>query len=158
SVLVGSYSPDGSSWQEVSRTAFDPPLPERILAGLAVTSRCGDSAACPIPLGVTFCEIELQRGASPGPTFRRGDADGNGKVNLTDAVLTLNRLFKGGPAPDCPDAADVNDDGKLDLTDPVYLASHLFRGGPPPEPPGPEACGPDTDPTDALAECGAGCP
>ncbi|MBI4603173.1 MAG: hypothetical protein HY721_14535, partial [Planctomycetes bacterium] len=137
------------------RQAFDPPLPDVLLAGLAVASHCGATRLCEDPLLASFCEVELVTSGPPPPPvlFRRGDADGNGEVNLTDAIFTLNRLFKGGPPPDCADAADVNDDGKLDLTDPVHLASHLFRGGPAPERPGPLECGADEGEGDELEEC-----
>jgi hypothetical protein len=79
-------------------------------------------------------------------------------VNLSDAIVTLNHLFKGGGALACEDAADANDDGKLNLTDAVHIATYLFRSGPPPAAPGPEECGADGDEGDELGECsGGGC-
>ena len=38
--------------------------------------------------------------------FVRGDASGDGQVDLTDAVLVLTHLFLGGVVPACDDAAD----------------------------------------------------
>jgi hypothetical protein len=82
-------------------------------------------------------------------TFRRGDADGDGVVNITDAVLTLGFLFLGSRTPSCIDAADADDDGKVELTDAVYVLSFLFLAGRPFPPPASPACG--VDPTaDAL--------
>lgn len=76
------------------------------------------------------------------PVFRRGDVDSDGAVSVTDGMLLLNHLFKGGEAPGCLDAADADDDGALDLTDPLRILQHLFLGGePPPEPFG--ECGED---------------
>jgi hypothetical protein len=72
-----------------------------------------------------------------GPDFVRGDFDGNGAANLTDAISSASYLFQQGPAPTCPDAADINDDGILDVSDPVYTLFHLFLGGQPPPPPWP---------------------
>ncbi|MBI4606485.1 MAG: hypothetical protein HY721_31355 [Planctomycetes bacterium] len=67
--------------------------------------------------------------------FVRGDSDGNGSVNLSDVVVTLRRLFQGGAAPSCPDAADADDSGSLNLTDAVVTLGTLFLGrGPLPEP------------------------
>lgn len=72
--------------------------------------------------------------------FRRGDADANGSMELTDAVRILGFLFRGEGSLPCGDAADGNDDGRLNITDPVFLLSFLFRGStPPPEPRG--VCG-----------------
>ena len=82
-------------------------------------------------------------------SFRRGDGNADGTVNIADPVVTLNFLFAGG-AIACQDAADANDTGELDITDPIFTLNFLFLGGPAPAPPGPAACG--RDPTlDRLA-------
>jgi len=75
--------------------------------------------------------------------FVRGDGNVDGRVDLSDAISTLNYLFLGAAVPGCVRAADVNDDGTLGLSDAVYLLVSLFQGGrliPPPYP----NCGPDT--------------
>jgi hypothetical protein len=90
------------------------------------------------------------------PLFRRGDADQDGVVQLTDAVRVLLRLFAGAEALPCPDAGDIDDDGELTLTDAVALLVYLFQSGARPPPPGPDECG--LDPTeDALPLCRGGC-
>lgn len=87
-----------------------------------------------------------------GPTFLRGDANGDCTVNVADAVAILNNLFGGGEEPACLDAADVDDDGAVVITDPVNLLNFLFSGGPAPAAPGPDNPGPD--PTeDMLGVC-----
>ncbi len=84
--------------------------------------------------------------------FRRGDADTDGALRITDAIFTLLFLFLDGAAPRCPDAADTNDTGGLNLTDPIYLLNYLYIGGPAPPFPGAGACG--IDPTyDRLRAC-----
>lgn len=85
------------------------------------------------------------------PTFRRGDADGDGQLNITDAVLTLGFLFLGTRTPSCLDAADADDDGHVMLTDAVYLLSYLFNAGPPLPPPASPSCG--IDPTADALDC-----
>jgi hypothetical protein len=62
--------------------------------------------------------------------FIRGDSDGNGAVELTDAQQTLGYLFLGDAPPACEDAADADDSGKLAISDPVLTLNRLFRGGP----------------------------
>ncbi len=61
--------------------------------------------------------------------FRRGDVQGDGERNVTDAIDILGHLFLGDGAPLCLDAADTDDNGAVDLTDAVYLLSFLFLGG-----------------------------
>ena len=102
--------------------------------------------------------------ATPGPEwsfavaeersgFRRGDADAQGLINLTDGVFLLNFLFLGGPPPPCIDAADFNDDEILNITDGVALFNWLFLGGSVPPAPGPLNCG--SDPTGTDLSCDA---
>ncbi|MGQ9592457.1 MAG: dockerin type I domain-containing protein [Planctomycetota bacterium] len=61
-----------------------------------------------------------------------GDANGDGSLDISDAVWTLTYLFAGGAPPASMQAADTNGDGKLDISDPIYLLGYLFLGGPPP--------------------------
>lgn len=96
--------------------------------------------------------ILIGYGESQPASFRRGDADGNSTVNLTDAVFTLNALFQGGPQSTCQDSSDADDNGLLNLTDAVFTLNYLFRGsGLPPPPPGP--LDPEIDPTDDNLTC-----
>ncbi|MBI4604848.1 MAG: hypothetical protein HY721_23035 [Planctomycetes bacterium] len=87
------------------------------------------------------------------PTFRRGDSNADGDVDLSDAVTALGYMFLGawaGPGAFCEDAADTNDDGVLNITDPIALLGHLFLGGPAPAAPFPE---PGEDPTGDGLKC-----
>lgn len=81
--------------------------------------------------------------------FLRGDANGDGTLNVADSVRTLGMLFGPLLLP-CRDAADANDDGAVDISDAVFSLSRLFLGDAPPPPPFPE-CGPD--PTRDALDC-----
>ncbi len=87
-----------------------------------------------------------------GGGFRRGDADDDGSVLITDAVAILNWLFRQGTPPTCLDAADSDDDGQTNLSDAVFVLGYLFRQGPPPPAPGPTDCGEDAT-EDGLGAC-----
>jgi hypothetical protein len=80
-------------------------------------------------------------------SFRRGDVNGDGPVNLSDAVSLLMWLFVSGEPPRCHDAADANHDGRHDLSDAVAILNYLFLGGGPPPAPGPADCGPAPEPS-----------
>lgn len=75
--------------------------------------------------------------------FLRGDCDGNGGVNVTDAICILNGLFSGAGMPGCVAALNTDGDGEVDIDDAVGLLNFLFAGGPPPVSPYPD-CGPVT--------------
>ncbi len=77
-----------------------------------------------------------------GSGFIRGDADANGAIDITDALLILHYQYGGGEAPACMDAADFNDSGALDLADVLGSLNYQFANGPPPAAPF-GACGPD---------------
>ncbi|MBI4603842.1 MAG: hypothetical protein HY721_17950 [Planctomycetes bacterium] len=98
---------------------------------------------------VGSASIRITRDSRDGG-FIRGDANGDFKVDISDAVKTLRYLFSGDEI-GCADAADIDDSGVVQITDPIVLLDHLFRGGSAPPPPFPDA-GPDPTP-DAL-----GCP
>jgi hypothetical protein len=78
-----------------------------------------------------------------GPSFRRGDANADGVLDLSDGVRILNFLFSGSAAVGCLDAADSNDSGGLDLSDAVRIFAFLFLGGEAPPAPGHLTCGED---------------
>ncbi len=66
------------------------------------------------------------------PTLIRGDANGDGSINIADASCIINYLFIGGPAPDPLWVGDANSDGSVNIADASYLINYLFIGGPPP--------------------------
>ena len=61
-----------------------------------------------------------------------GDANGDGNVDVGDAVFIINTVFKGGPEPEPIESGDANDDGNTDVGDAVYIINMVFKGGPAP--------------------------
>ncbi|MGB2805879.1 MAG: C39 family peptidase [Candidatus Zixiibacteriota bacterium] len=62
----------------------------------------------------------------------RGDANGDGEINVGDIVYLVNFLYRNGDPPVPLQAADSNCDGIVDVGDIVYLINYLYRGGDPP--------------------------
>ncbi len=85
-------------------------------------------------------------GGPVGPVFKRGDVDGNGKLEITDPINNLAHQFLGTFTPPCMDAADFDDNGKVEITDPIANLSHQFLGTAAPQPPGKDTCGLDPTP------------
>jgi hypothetical protein len=75
--------------------------------------------------------------------FRRGDANDDGRINISDALTVFDRLFVSGGGFPCADAADTNDDGKVDIADGILTLNVLFSGDSSLPGPGPESCGED---------------
>ncbi len=108
-------------------------------------TRAGSIAVVPLTTPGTFTVEES------AALFRRGDINGDGGVDVTDAVEILAYLFViGTETPTCFDAADVDDSGSLEVTDAVYLLEFLFILGP--VPPVPFDV-PGVDPTADGLEC-----
>jgi len=62
-----------------------------------------------------------------------GDANGDGRISLSDVVYLINYCFKGGPAPvPIETIGDPNCDCKVTISDIVYLINYLFKYGSPP--------------------------
>jgi formylglycine-generating enzyme required for sulfatase activity len=108
--------------------------------------------------------------AGPPPcASMNGDSNGDGGIDLSDAVYSLAFSFQGGPGPvgfcfavgpKTPECAningDVNGDGSIDLSDAVYSLAFSFQGGPGPLPacPSGEVCNDDMDnDLDGATDC-----
>lgn len=78
-----------------------------------------------------------------GATFRRGDANLDGRVSLADVVAVLRYVAFGGSLW-CVDAADADDSGNINSTDALFLLGSLFYGHGFPPPP---FVSPGVDPT-----------
>jgi VCBS repeat protein/dockerin type I repeat protein len=94
--------------------------------------------------------------------FHRGDGNGDGTLDVSDAVCMIQYLFRGGGLGGgggplrCLEAADSNNDGAIDCSDAIFVFNYLFLGGEPPAPPGPlpAPCGPDSDPPGSKRDLG----
>lgn len=64
--------------------------------------------------------------------FIRGDATGDGIINVGDVVFLVNYLYRGDIPPFPADAGDANCDGVVNVGDVVYLVNYLYRDGDPP--------------------------
>jgi hypothetical protein len=62
-----------------------------------------------------------------------GDANGDGEVNIGDAVFLIGYIFLGGSAPGNLDEGDANSDCEINVGDVVFLIAYVFNGGPPPD-------------------------
>ena len=82
--------------------------------------------------------------------FLRGDANGDGRVSMADAVFTVQFLFFGQSAPPCLKAADANDDQLINLSDATYTFIFIAAGGAAPLAPFPA---PGSDPTEDGLSC-----
>ncbi|MDC3251869.1 dockerin type I domain-containing protein [Planctomycetota bacterium] len=88
--------------------------------------------------------------------FIRGDVNGDGGIDIGDAVTTLDYLFTGGSI-GCEKAADSNDDGAINVADGIALLGYLFSGTgdlPMPFP----TCGGDLTADTLVCEIYEGCP
>jgi hypothetical protein len=57
------------------------------------------------------------------------DANGDGAVNVGDAVYLIAYIFNSGPEPDPVCAGDANGDYQLNVGDAVYLIAYIFNNG-----------------------------
>jgi len=79
-----------------------------------------------------------------GSEYIRGDCDGDGAVNITDAIGLLNFLFRMGSV-GCLAACDADGGGSLNITDPIRILLSLFMDWGPLLPP--RSCGDVSAPT-----------
>lgn len=73
-----------------------------------------------------------QGGAATVVTFhisvrQKGDVNGDGLVNIADAVALVNYILGTPPETFYPDAADINDDNTINITDVTTLVSIILN-------------------------------
>jgi hypothetical protein len=139
-------------------TAYGPPLAEfsnRDVLGWSYTATLpkGDHMLEFLAFGIhddLIDQIRLNVRVSTA-TFLRGDVDGSGRLNISDAVLVALHLG-GRIAVTCLDALDSDDSGVVDITDVVFTLSYLFLVGEAPRAPFPSV---GLDPTADALNCDA---
>jgi hypothetical protein len=62
-------------------------------------------------------------------TYKCGDANRDGLVNISDAVFLRNYIFVGGAAPNPYEAGDVSCDGAVNVSDVVWILNFIFLSG-----------------------------
>ncbi|MEZ5358876.1 MAG: FG-GAP-like repeat-containing protein [Candidatus Zixiibacteriota bacterium] len=66
------------------------------------------------------------------PQYLCGDANGDGMLNIGDAIFMLYFIFQGGPTPVPIQSADANADNNVNVGDVVWHVNYIFKGGPAP--------------------------
>ena len=84
------------------------------------------------------------------PTFIRGDADEDGLLDITDAMVNLFTQFGILSPPSCEDRLDSDDNGMLTINDAVLVLQHLYNNGAAPGAPFPNS---GVDPTSDSLSC-----
>ncbi|MBI4601354.1 MAG: IPT/TIG domain-containing protein [Planctomycetes bacterium] len=121
-VLIGGLSAEVLKVEDTSVVVRTPKAEGPRSADVVVRTKTGVGA-----LSSAFTQI--------GEPFIRADCNGDGKLDISDAVAKLGFLFLGSAPCQCLDALDANADGRPDLSDAVYTLGHLFLGtAPPPAP------------------------
>ena len=133
---------DASSIEVYVVSAADERRLDRTLSGQA-TSVVVSNTLLTDRLGLTFtfsgngkCYSSPMQlctpGGPPGWKYLIGDCDGNSNYDITDAIFSLNRLFRGGKESLCGPSCDANSDFAFNLADVIFTLHNLFQGGPPP--------------------------
>ncbi|MBN1443607.1 MAG: CotH kinase family protein [Planctomycetes bacterium] len=104
-----------------------------------ITILAGGSLQAVVPparrAGPASVEVVTDRGRAVQPAgysyalrLRRGDADGDLRVGISDCVAIIRLSIHGAPLPLCDAVADVNEDLEVEIADSVHLLQILFLG------------------------------
>lgn len=83
----------------------------------------GDNGAFTLTQHGASINLDISATIDPLP----GDCDGNGVVDLRDAILALKIVVGISPAPKTFSSADVNEDGKIGLAEATYILNQSRR-------------------------------
>jgi hypothetical protein len=64
-------------------------------------------------------------------SFRRGDWNNDGFIDILDVVAQINHTFRGAPPPIPWEIGNLDGNTVIDIIDVVILIDYAFRGGPP---------------------------
>ncbi|MGE3165528.1 MAG: dockerin type I repeat-containing protein [Planctomycetota bacterium] len=164
---TGNLPPDvgvsaGACWSNVDDTLSGEPayitgvLAEHVDGGrmISCSFELGGFGGDPVQLIAAY--LDFFEGVVGLPMFRRGDVNGDGAINIADAVYLLGNLFPVGVpnALHCLEAADGNNDGGVNLADVVAILGSRFGLPPAPLPAPYGSCGTAAD---APNPTGLGC-
>lgn len=153
---------DPATWEEL-RTTLEVPAGADYLAVWLVAGENEFNDAVDPEFDGHYADGVVLRDSSaflegPGEaTFRRGDCNDDGAVDISDALFTLVALFLGLGDPSCDDACDSNDDGAVDISDPTATLGVLFLGTGSIPLPGMMSCGLDPTVDDLACEVSSTC-
>ena len=89
-------------------------------------------------------------------TIIRGDANGDGAIDIADPIFHLGLLFPSGATlPPCEQTLEVNGDGLTNIADSISLLGFLFNGD---SYPGVGVCAPASDISTGFCDEGTVCP
>lgn len=118
---------------EVMRFYFT--LDDLVLGGSAgLVSVGGSQSASLTSNGASYAPQDLPANVTVREVIR-GDSDGNGRINVGDAVAIIHWLFTGENPPLTVQSGDADGNGSVIIDDAVYLVNYIFIGGPPPPSP-----------------------
>lgn len=94
--------------------------------------------ATAIPTSITTVEYPVAKvtggggSGSGGYSYKRGDANKDGLLDLDDATYITNYIFNGGPAPDPLAIGDADCSKSITISDSVFIINYVKSGGPAP--------------------------
>jgi len=109
-------------------------------SGRPVPNTVGVDGSTYPPCNMDTALLTVRFEAGPGNRFVRGNSNGDGAVNLADAIYSFRALFLSPVEGPCADAEDANGDGQVNIADPLHLLNFQLLGGPSPPAPFPR-CG-----------------
>ena len=110
-------------WQVVSSGGTQGTSTNLVLSGTIGQTAVGSGSVPGLKLNQGFWQNFT------ASTCNCGDANGDGSINISDAVFLLQYIFAGGAAPNPLCHGDANGDGSANVSDAVYLIQYIFAGG-----------------------------
>ncbi len=118
---------DGTTWTTFSRTRARNPVTQQCWTWDDIDNlqigiwTCSNLAYCT----QVYCEVHWV-------PHLRGDANGDGVIDIGDVIYLINYLFLGTSPPEPLEVGDANCDGVVDIGDVIYLINYLFLSASPP--------------------------
>jgi hypothetical protein len=107
----------------------------RVRDSFVIVRHLSGDAAEKVEARGEFGAVQIRNGVlaiRPSAETVAGDANFDGRFDISDPISVLGYLFLGDSEPLCSPAADYDGDGELIISDPIRMLGVLFLGQPPP--------------------------
>jgi hypothetical protein len=95
-------------------------------------SICGDVDNCPEVYNPDQADTNGDGIGDACCCIARGNADGEGGINVADLTYLVDYIFFGGDTPPCPEEGNADAEGAINVADLTYLVDYIFFSGPAP--------------------------
>jgi uncharacterized repeat protein (TIGR02543 family) len=126
SLPEGKKNPTSYTFETADFTLVNPMREGYNFAGWIIEGQNEPMMTVTIKKGSCTGNLKFTATWTEKPAVMLGDVDGDGRITINDAVLTINATFGSDPSGFISEAADMDGDGRITINDAVLIINKTF--------------------------------